>query len=221
MVIRSISMFEFVCVHSRCLLQIFYHSCVPPSFSSFSWWTVVCFLGSVLFGHFSFSFLHILCSLCFLSFVTLGHLVGLTNLEFVVVIVIFCLESGVFGVLLFELDSKLVLFIIMAFCFLVFFSCCCSCLLASSWFLCVVDGWWILKGVGFSLLCCCWWWWWWFWVVYFPDKDLEGEWGHCKSMHVYGRIVSAKSQESDKPKRKETTSTLYGGKILGWYWIVH
>jgi hypothetical protein len=58
-------------------------------------------------------------------------------------------------------------------------------------------------------------------VVYFPDEDLEGEWGHCKSMHVYGRVGSAKSQESDKPKRKETTSTLCGGKILGWSWIVH
>jgi len=82
-----------------------------------------------LFGHFSFSFLHILCSWCFLSFVTFDHLVGLTNLEFVVVIFIICLESGVFGVLLFELDLGFrlrVLFIIMAFCFLVFFSCCCS-----------------------------------------------------------------------------------------------
>lgn len=49
-----------------------------------------------MFGHFSFSFLHILCSWCFLSFVTLDHLVGLTNLEFVVVvIVIICLESVV------------------------------------------------------------------------------------------------------------------------------
>ncbi len=49
-----------------------------------------------MFGGFSFSFLHILCSWCFLSFVTLDHLVGLINLEFVVVvIVIICLESVV------------------------------------------------------------------------------------------------------------------------------
>lgn len=87
-----------------------------------------------MFGHFSFSFLHILCSSCFLSFVTLDHLVGLTNLEFVVVIVIICLENVV-CLVFYSLNWKLVLFIIMAFCFLVFFSCCSSSLLASSWFL--------------------------------------------------------------------------------------
>ncbi len=112
----------------------FYHFCVPPSFSSFSsWWIVVCLLGSVLFGRFSFSFLHILCSWCFLSSITLDHLVGLTNLEFVVVIVIM---EGVVCSVFCSLNWIQSWFFLLLW---LFVSWCCSSLLAWSWFVCVVD----------------------------------------------------------------------------------
>ncbi len=75
-----------------------------------------------MFGCFSFNFLHILCSGCFFSFVTLNHLVGLTNLEFVVVvIVIICLESVVYLVFCslnwIQIWSFLLLWLFVSWCF--------------------------------------------------------------------------------------------------------